>query len=210
MMNIRTEKLIAPLFPDLVWRMPSKPHGVYFTFDDGPTPGVTEIVLDMLDAEGGKATFFVLGKQVVSAPQLYARMLAGGHSVGNHTMTHLKGWNTDSEKYLQDISEAAQWINSPLFRPPYGRITPAQIRLLKPSYKIVMWDVLSRDYDPRLNLPKAIKHLETRIKSGSIVVFHDSLKAQKNMIPLLRAAINHCRNQSLPLLPLRMDHGPSE
>jgi peptidoglycan/xylan/chitin deacetylase (PgdA/CDA1 family) len=209
-MIARPEKLIAPFFSDLVWRMPAMPRGVYFTFDDGPTPGVTEQVLDKLDAVGGKATFFALGKQVASAPQLFEKIIADGHSVGNHTMTHPKGWKTNSEKYIRDIEEAAQWITSPLFRPPYGKITPAQIRMLKPKYKIVMWDVLSRDYDPRLNLPKAAKYLETHIQSGSIVVFHDSLKAHKNMIPLLSAAINHCRKQSLPLLPLPMDHGPTE
>ena len=131
--------------PDLIWEIDDE-DGVFLTFDDGPTPGVTEWILSTLDKYDAKATFFVLGKNVEMYPDLYKRILDAGHKVGNHTYSHQKGWGMSLERYTEDVDFANDLIHSELFRPPYARITPAQARALSQRYKLVMWDVLSRDY----------------------------------------------------------------
>lgn len=166
--------------PDLIWRIPDREH-VFITFDDGPTPGVTEWILKELDRFGVKATFFCLGKNVEMYPDLYRLIVDGGHKVGNHTYSHQKGWEMKTEQYVEDVDLANQFLDSDLFRPPYGRISPKQARTLSKRYNIIMWDILSRDYNrnlrPRTCLNNVIKH----VRAGDIVVFHDSEKAFKNL-----------------------------
>ena len=135
--------------PDLIWEIDDE-DGVFLTFDDGPTPGVTEWILSTLDKYDAKATFFVLGKNVEMYPDLYKRILDAGHKVGNHTYSHQKGWGMSLERYTEDVDFANDLIHSELFRPPYARITPAQARFLGQRYKLVMWDIISRDYNRRL------------------------------------------------------------
>ena len=166
--------------PDLIWEIDDE-DGVFLTFDDGPTPGVTEWILSTLDKYGAKATFFVLGKNVEMYPDLYKRILDAGHKVGNHTYSHQKGWGMSLERYTEDVDFANDLIHSELFRPPYARITPAQARFLGQRYKLVMWDIISRDYNRRLSPRTCLKNVTKHLAPGAIVVFHDSEKAFRNM-----------------------------
>ena len=144
--------------PDLIWEIDDQ-DGVFLTFDDGPTPGVTEWILSTLDKYDAKATFFVLGKNVEMYPDLYKRILDAGHKVGNHTYSHQKGWGMSLERYTEDVDFANDLIHSELFRPPYARITPAQARFLGQRYKLVMWDIISRDYNRRLSPRTCLKNV---------------------------------------------------
>ena len=147
-MRLKPPKFIRWLMPDLIWEMKDR-SAVYLTFDDGPTPGITEWILSTLDKYDAKATFFVLGKNAEMYPDLYRRILDAGHRIGNHTYSHQKGWGMSLERYIEDVDFANDLLHTELFRPPYARITPAQARALGKRYKLVMWDVLSRDYRRR-------------------------------------------------------------
>ena len=173
------------LFYAYEWRISTKGREVYLTFDDGPHPTITPWVLDELARFNAKATFFCIGKNVQQHPAIYERILKEGHAVGNHTQNHLNGWHTSAEVYLADIREAAQHIRSSLFRPPYGRIKWQQFKLLKAerkgNLKLVMWDVLTADFDTSFTPEQCLKNAITNIRPGSVVVFHDSEKAFQNM-----------------------------
>lgn len=173
------------VFPDRQWFAPAEGNKLYLSFDDGPHPDITPQVLDWLDAFSAKATFFCIGDNVRKHPDIYAEILRRGHRTGNHTMHHLKGWKTPTASYVADVAAAAALIQSPLFRPPYGRMTGAQARILLPDYRIVMWSLLSRDYLQGLNLDGALRFLQQHSRAGDIAVFHDSEKAWKNLSFLL-------------------------
>jgi peptidoglycan/xylan/chitin deacetylase (PgdA/CDA1 family) len=194
-------KALRMLYPGCTWRMDSD-HAVYLTFDDGPTPGVTDRVLDILQQNGAKATFFVLGKNVEAHPKLFQRILNEGHQVGNHTHNHCNGWETSTLAYLADFNRAALHIPTHLFRPPYGRIRRAQLKRIRRSHKVVMWDVLSGDYQrnatPEICLQRVMKHLYP----GSVVVFHDSLKAATNVLGCLPEIISKIKLKGYEMLPL--------
>lgn len=181
---------IRLLFPRYVWRLPTPEQVVYLTFDDGPHPQVTPFVLDSLKAYEAKATFFCIGKNVAEYPEVYQRILAEGHAVGNHTQNHLNGWKTDTENYIRNVAAAATLIESNLFRPPYGRISRAQAQLVpsamrRPDARIIMWDVLSSDYDQSLPPAQCLARVLNNCRPGSIVVFHDSEKAFPNLKEVL-------------------------
>ena len=165
--------------PDLIWEIEDR-EGVFLTFDDGPTPGITEWILATLDKYDAKATFFVLGKNVEMYPDLFRKIVDAGHRVGNHTYSHQKGWRMSLERYVEDVDFANDLIRSELFRPPYAQITPAQTRMLAKRYKLVMWDIVSRD-----------------LEGGSIVVFHDSEKSFRNMRYALPRTLEKCRELGL-------------
>jgi peptidoglycan/xylan/chitin deacetylase (PgdA/CDA1 family) len=178
------------LYPQLTWSKYSAEKVIYLTFDDGSVPDYTEWVLSQLAVYQAKATFFCVGDNIRKHPKIFQKVLESGHSVGNHTFNHLNGWKTEKEKYIQNVVECQEIMSKhlsysstqkPLFRPPYGRITKEQIKVLLPHYEIIMWDVLSGDYSkeisPEICLKKSIQHTE----NGSIVVFHDSPKAAKNL-----------------------------
>ncbi|QNA45130.1 polysaccharide deacetylase family protein [Lacibacter sediminis] len=173
------------LFPsDLTWSFPSKEKVLYLTFDDGPTPGATEFVLDELKKYNAHATFFCIGNNVQQHPDLYQRLFAEGHRVGNHTYDHLNGFHTKDELWLNNIKEAAKWIDSDLFRPPYGKIRSFPAKVLKesnPPFKIIMWSVLSADFDTNISPQKCFENVKKHTKPGSIIVFHDSEKAFSNL-----------------------------
>lgn len=173
------------LFPSgLTWNIPAKEKVLYLTFDDGPTPEVTSFVLDELKKYNAKATFFCIGENVQRYPQLYQRLFAEGHRVGNHTHNHLNGFHTKDELWLNNVKEAAKWIDSDLFRPPYGKIRNFQAKVLKeanPPFRIIMWSVISADFDDRISPQKSFSHVKKNAKPGSIVVFHDSEKAFPNL-----------------------------
>jgi peptidoglycan/xylan/chitin deacetylase (PgdA/CDA1 family) len=181
MINLSPPRFFTNLFPNVVWRMSGDINKVYLTFDDGPTEKVTPWVLDKLKEYKAKATFFCLGKKVEMHPDIYQRILDEGHSVGNHSYSHLKGWETRTGQYVQDVDLAADLINSDLFRPPYGRIKAVQFRILKERYRIILWDVLSMDYSRWVTPRRCASIVLNNIHPGAIVVFHDSKKAEKNM-----------------------------
>jgi peptidoglycan/xylan/chitin deacetylase (PgdA/CDA1 family) len=161
------------LWPDLVWRLPVAGDEVYLTFDDGPHPETTPRLLDWLGENGAKATFFCVGRQVERHPALFDRIKKEGHAVGNHTWSHLSGWTTSNKRYFEDIARADEVIGSPLFRPPYGRIRPSQIRVLREKYTIVLWDIMPGDYNPRTPLHTLSRRLQKHLQPGSVVVGHD-------------------------------------
>ena len=168
------------MFPDLIWQIEDE-RGVYLTFDDGPTPGITEWILAMLKRYDAKATFFVLGKNVEMYPDLYAKILADGHRVGNHTYSHQKGVLMSLERYLEDVDFASSLVQSDLFRPPYARVTPSQLRAVAKHYKVVMWSIISRDYNRKLTGEMCLRGVLPHIKAGAIILFHDSEKSFANM-----------------------------
>ncbi len=169
--------LLKKVFPKMVWNIPTTEKILFLTFDDGPHPEITPWVLDALKQYNAKATFFCVGENVKRNPVIYQRILMEGHSTGNHTHSHLKGWVTMNKKYFDDVAECSKHIHSKLFRPPYGKIKPSQARTLHKNYRIIMWDVLSCDYDENISAEKCFQNVESKGKEGSIIVFHDSEKA---------------------------------
>ena len=168
------------LYRGLVWRVPTAEKVLYLSFDDGPHPVATPFVLDELGKYGAKGTFFCIGKNVEAHPEIYRRILMEGHRVGNHTQDHLNGWKVDDRRYLESIRAAARRIDSDLFRPPYGRIGALQSSVLRSApfnYSIIMWDVLSADFDLALTGERCARNVIRDGRPGSIVVFHDSEKA---------------------------------
>jgi len=178
---IKTPGFIQSLFPSFTWRVPGDEKHVFLTFDDGPVPEVTPWVLDLLDEYNAKATFFCVGENIEKNPDIFEKVVNGGHAIGNHTYNHLSGWVTDRLPYFLNIRKCAQLVKSELFRPPYGKLRPSQVQFLQRHYKIVMWDVLSADFDADISGEQCAKNVLRSVKPGSIVVFHDSLKAEKNL-----------------------------
>lgn len=178
--------ILKKTFPSICWNFSKiKTKKIFLTFDDGPTPQVTDNVLDILDKYNAKATFFCLGENVEKYPETYNKIIKNKHSVGNHTFSHINGWTTKNKKYFYDVELANSIIKTNLFRPPYGKITPSQIRVLKKQYKIILWDVMSMDYDKRISKKKCLKNIYKFTQNGSIIVFHDTLKAQEKLFYLL-------------------------
>jgi peptidoglycan-N-acetylglucosamine deacetylase len=175
--------------------MPGTERRIFFTFDDGPIPEVTPWVLEQLKTYNAKATFFCIGDNVEKHSGIYDDVIAAGHSIGNHTFHHLNGWQTSVKNYVEDVNKCSEIVNSNLFRPPYGKITRSQIRTLIPHYKIIMWDILSRDFDKTLNVDKGFEYIKKHIKPGSVIVFHDSLKAWPRLKELLPRTLEFCKNE---------------
>jgi peptidoglycan/xylan/chitin deacetylase (PgdA/CDA1 family) len=182
-------------YSGLVWKM--EPDAVYLTFDDGPHPQATPYVLQQLEAYDAKATFFCIGKNVAGYPAVYGSIISGGHTVGNHTYNHLNGWKTDTGIYIKNVVQADAFINSKLFRPPYGRLTKAQSHMLREAGRtIYMWDVLSGDFDVELSPEQCLQNVLKHIKPGSIVVFHDSDKAWERMRYALPRVLQYCKEKN--------------
>lgn len=188
---VRPPQLLRAFYKDSVWRMDKNEKVIYLTFDDGPIPGLTEWILDVLLKYKVKATFFCVGENIVKHPQIFERILQEGHQVGNHTYNHLKGWATDDKFYYKNILKCQELTKTNLFRPPYGRITQRQYKVLINNYKIVFWDVLTHDYDKNLKSEKCLKNSITYTRNGSIIVFHDNIKAEKNVKFALPLYIEH-------------------
>lgn len=195
-MRIKPPKILRRLMPSLIWEIEDD-KGVFLTFDDGPTPGITEWILATLEKYNAKATFFVLGKNVEMYPDLFQKILDAGHRVGNHTYSHQKGWGMSLERYIEDVDFANDLIHSDLFRPPYAQITPAQARALSVRYKLVMWDIISRDYNRNLSPRTCLKNVTKYLAPGAIVVFHDSEKSFRNMRYALPRTLEKCRELGL-------------
>jgi peptidoglycan/xylan/chitin deacetylase (PgdA/CDA1 family) len=178
----KTPKLFQALFPTLVWENATNEKKVWLTFDDGPNAEITPFVLDTLLFYNVKATFFCLGKQMVKHPEILQRITAEGHSIGNHSYSHPNGFTTCTKKYLKDIEKWKQIIpGTKLFRPPFGNIYPWQIGKLKKEYKIIMWDVMSLDFDKNTSKEKCFFNVVNNVGSGSIILLHDNEKAQVSL-----------------------------
>lgn len=166
---------------NLTWDIPGRPGEIFLTFDDGPISEITPGVLEILEQYNAKATFFCVGDNVSKHPGIYRQILDAGHATGNHTFHHLSGWKTPLENYLANIRQCRQLVNSPMFRPPYGRIKPSYISSIRQEYQIIMWSVLSGDFDQESSPEKVLNNVLQFTTDGSIVVFHDSIKAADRM-----------------------------
>ena len=191
---VKTNYVIKRIFPNYVWDIPNRENKIYLTFDDGPTPEITEWTLEQLKKYDAKATFFCIGNNIEKHPDIFQKIIDDNHAVGNHTFNHLKGWETDTNEYVENtrrcsllMREKGKGIRDKgaafeLFRPPYGKIKTSQSRTLhRLGYKIIMWDVLSRDFDKTITPEKCLDNVLQHIESGSIIVFHDSVKAAQNL-----------------------------
>lgn len=178
---VRPPYLLKKLYPGTVWRMPAGSNTLYLTFDDGPVPGVTPWVLETLKLFDARATFFCVGDNVRKHKDIYEQVIHEGHATGNHTYNHLNAWKTPAEAYLDNVKQCSQEVASTLFRPPYGKLTQYTYSRIRKEHKLIMWDVLSGDYDPATSPEKCFSNVIRYTRPGSVIVFHDSLKAEKNL-----------------------------
>jgi peptidoglycan/xylan/chitin deacetylase (PgdA/CDA1 family) len=182
----RIPSWIKWIYPSFVWQMPGDEKFLYLTFDDGPHPTITPIVLDLLLKYNAKATFFCIGDRAKRYPEILERIRLEGHAIGNHTQNHVNGWFSSADHYIDQVNQAAEYIPSKLFRPPYGRIKRSQAALLqKKGYKVVMWTILSADYDHRITNEECKSRVQGQIESGDIYLFHDSEKGEERMLAAL-------------------------
>lgn len=188
-MNVQFPAVLRPFMGKLTWRKDPSEKVVYLTFDDGPVPEVTPLVLDILDKYNLKATFFCVGENVQKYPEVYTNVLQRGHKTGNHSFNHLKGFSVTTQEYVDNVQKASELIQSSLFRPPYGRITRQQRKLLAPDYEIIMWDLITHDYNRNLSVETILGNVKRYSRNGSILVFHDSIKAKDNVLTVLPLAI---------------------
>jgi peptidoglycan/xylan/chitin deacetylase (PgdA/CDA1 family) len=200
----KTNRFLKLFFPKYIWELPNSEKKIYLTFDDGPIPEITEWVLGLLKKENIKATFFCIGENIQKHPEVFKQIISENHTIGNHTFNHLKGWNTSTKKYLENVElcnlvfekYSISNFQSKLFRPPYGKITPWQAyRLRKLDYKIIMWDVLSYDFDNSLNPDDCLQNTLKNTSNGSIIVFHDSIKARRNLQLVLPKLIQQLKEK---------------
>lgn len=194
-LRVHFPRWITRMFPSAIWYLPKTEKTLYLTFDDGPIPEVTPQVLEILDAYDIKATFFCVGDNVTKYPELYQEVLKKGHSVGNHTHNHIQGLKTSNHKYLRNIETAGKYIKSNLFRPPHGSLKRMQYHSVIRKYKLIMWDVISCDYDPRLTPDQCFSNVIDFVRNGSIITFHDSIKAKKNVLETLPRCIDYLLNE---------------
>lgn len=197
---IKTPWWLHKLFPSYTWYLPANDKTVYLTFDDGPHPTITPWVLRQLKEVDAKATFFCIGENVVRYPETFALILSEGHAVGNHTQHHLNGWKADTDKYVRDVMQAQEIIGSSLFRPPYGRIRREQARIIKDELQpqelmVVMWTVLSCDFDRKFSPERCARNVLKNVEPGSIIVFHDSEKAEENLRGSLPVVLKSLRRR---------------
>lgn len=201
---IKTKSFIKRLFSNYVWDLPNTQNKIYLTFDDGPTPEITEWVLEELKKHNIKATFFCIGNNIQKHPELFQKVINEGHVIGNHTYDHMNGWKTETETYLENISlcdkqiqkSSIENLQSKIFRPPYGKIKTAQAKIVRRlGYKIIMWDVLSADFDQTITPEKCLENVISNVKSGSVIVFHDSIKASHNLKYALPETLNFLKEK---------------
>jgi peptidoglycan-N-acetylglucosamine deacetylase len=210
MFIVRPPEIITRMMPRVTWGFYGELRKVFLSFDDGPTPDVTPWVLDCLKQHKAKATFFCLGRNVDHNPEIFNQILSEGHSVGNHTYSHLKGYGTRNQQYFEDIELARNLIDSELFRPPYGRILSAQITEILKNYRIIMWDVLSYDYNRRVSGDVIVRNVTKNVRSGSIIVFHDSAKARKNLYHALPKVLEFLNEEGYEMLAIPMKRAETE
>lgn len=188
---VRPPRYLRFLYPGVTWHLPTSEKVLYLTFDDGPVPEVTPQVLDLLEKYKAKATFFCIGDNVRKSPDLFERICSAGHQVGNHTYHHYNAWKVNRHVFLDDVAAAKKLIPSNLFRPPYGKLTPLTLLALRKTYQIIMWDVISCDFDVRVRPEMVLQNVLDFSGPGSIIVFHDSIKAAPNMLYALPKVLEH-------------------
>ncbi|MBQ0006939.1 MAG: polysaccharide deacetylase family protein [Alistipes sp.] len=201
-MLIRPPEFIKRLYPSYIWRFPDEKNGIFLTFDDGPCPEMTPWVLDQLDRYDARATFFVLGKNVELYPKLFAEIIKRGHSVGNHSYSHISGWKMDWNSYVRDFDTADELIHSKIYRPPYAQIKRRQYIELEDRYRGVMWSIISRDYNFNLPARKCAENVLKHLAPGEILVFHDSKKAAKNLWHTLPIVLKRIKEMNLECKPI--------
>ncbi|RYY71333.1 MAG: polysaccharide deacetylase family protein [Chitinophagaceae bacterium] len=207
---VKTPLLFKKLFPKRIWEIATDKKEIFLTFDDGPHPEQTTFVLDELRKYNAKATFFCIGKNVVEQPAIYRQILEEGHCVGNHTHNHLNAWKVDDRAYLENIKLATGYIDSNLFRPPYGKINSFLVKqLASPAYQLrtIMWTILSGDFDTKISKERCLENVLLHAKGGSIVVFHDSEKAQERMRFALPAVLKYFSEKGFVFSSLENQNG---
>ena len=188
---VKTPPIVKTIFADFVWHIDTDIKEVYLIFDDGPIPGLTPWVLDVLAEFNSKATFFCVGENVKKNRSIFDRIVREGHTIGNHTYNHLNGWNTENEVYLQNVAECDRYMETNLFRPPYGKMKPYQSSLIKSEKTVVMWDVLSGDFDLSITKEKCLTNVIENYSQGSVIVFHDNIKAEEKLKYVLPSFLEH-------------------
>lgn len=189
-------QIIRYLYPSAIWRMDKDERAVYLTFDDGPIPRVTPWVLDVLDKYGIKATFFMVGDNIRKHPDEFRMVVERGHKIGNHTFNHIRGLSYDINSYLENTEKACRMMmETNLFRPPHGYMSPKQYAELKKRYKIIMWDLVTRDYNRKFNGKQILQKVKKYARNGSIITFHDSIKSEENLKYALPKAIEWLKEQ---------------
>ena len=191
---IKTPHLIQNLFPNFTWKIPTTKKVLYLTFDDGPIPEVTPWVLEQLKQYDAHATFFCVGENIVKHREIFDQVVNAGHAVGSHTYNHLNGWTSDNIPYFHNVRHCANLVQTDLFRPPYGKLKPKQAQFLARHYRIVMWDVLSGDFDPKVSREQCLANVTKKAEAGSIIVFHDSLKTEGKLSYVLPKVLEHFSN----------------
>lgn len=180
-MFVKTPSIAKYLYPSLVWKKNTEQKKIWITFDDGPDEKATPFLVNLLGKFNIKATFFIIGSRAKKHPELVKLIINNGHKIGNHSFSHLSGYSTKNNKYLQDVEQAKKHIDSDIFRPPYGKITPSQIKSLKKDFKIIMWDIMSWDFKENISSNKIFRNVIDNVESGSIILFHNNLKSYKNL-----------------------------
>ena len=208
---VKTPLLAKKVLPNYIWDMPTHDKVVYLTFDDGPTPDITEWTLKVLASYNAKATFFCIGNNIKKHPDIFQQTINHGHAIGNHTYSHVKGWKTKTKDYIDNVELCEAVITNQipnssvvnLFRPPYGQIKPSQgKKLMAMGYQIIMWDVLSFDWDKNTNQKTCFENVKENAANGSIIVFHDSVKASKNMMYALPQVLDYFSKREYAFKPL--------
>lgn len=179
----------------IIWHLPEGKKRIFITFDDGPIPEITTEIINILNKYQIKATFFCVGENVLKHPEIYQDIIKNGHSTGNHTYNHLNGWKTSKDIYLENIKKSKLFINSNLFRPPYGKITISQANEIKENYYTILWSVLSGDFDKNITKEQCLQNVIKNTVDGSIIVFHDSIKAKERVLYALPEFIEHFQKQ---------------
>lgn len=194
----KTPSLIKYLLPRATWNKKNSQNTIYLTFDDGPIPGLTEDILEILAKFNAKATFFCVGDNIRKNPEIFENTIKAGHSIGNHTQHHLKAWKTSENDYLNDLDTCSEFIQkylsvpAKLFRPPYGQINPKLAdKIAQKGYEVIMWDVLSKDYNAKLNPETILSNTIKYTENGTIIVFHDNIKAENNVLTVLPKYLKH-------------------
>lgn len=199
---VKTLYILRLLLPNLVCRVPDPGKKIFLSFDDGPTPEITPWVLDQLNLFSAKATFFCLGENVKHNPQLFGRIIAEGHSAGNHSYSHLNGLKVSNQDYFEDIERAGSFIPGKLFRPPFGKMKYSQYRRLKEVYQLVLWDVMPGDFDKKLSKENCLKNVIKHAREGSVIVLHDTLKAEDKLRYVLPEILKYFTNKNFIFSPI--------
>lgn len=192
---IKTPFWLRKIYPQLIWHKCRENKFIYLTFDDGPVPDVTPNILNILKTYNIQATFFCVGENIKKHPEVFEQVLQDGHVIGNHTYHHLKGWQHAVHAYIKDVDQCNEFTQSTLFRPPYGRGTRAQYKALKKEYSIIMWDIMSGDFDVNISPDQCLNNVIKHTRNGSIVVFHDNIKAVPRVLYALPRAIEYWINE---------------